>query len=38
MRSGGKVDLVGTALLSATLVCLLLPLAQTATGAGARRG
>ena len=30
MRSGGKVDLVGTALLSATLVCLLLPLAQTA--------
>ena len=30
IRSGGKVDLVGTALLSATLVCLLLPLAQTA--------
>jgi MFS family permease len=30
-RSGGRVDLVGAFLLSATLVTLLLPLAQTAT-------
>ena len=30
-RSGGRVDLVGAALLSAGLICLLLPLAQTAT-------
>jgi MFS family permease len=30
-RSGGRVDLVGAVLLSATLVALLLPLAQTAT-------
>jgi MFS family permease len=30
-RSGGRVDLVGAFLLSATLVALLLPLAQTAT-------